>query len=376
MTALHFAVVHDHDSMIPLLVKAGMKVNATMSDSRHKPHKDMRDIQVKNFTPLHLAALHGSGKITSLLLQEGANLEALAGSYNVTPLHVAAAFNHVGPVKELLAKGAKVNAQDEMGDTPLHIAMQKGSNEVIKPLVLGGADMKLKNNSDKSVSSYIGTSEVSLSSQIAVIEATGAEDHREFLLRLQNPNLKATHLAGVIKEKWTDCPQFGLLTQEDEASVYVMIHQAHDHTKDNQMQRIGFVVVGSTPSQYILPSWKVNLIDYGKSDAYKCTLRKNEQVNICPYSKLPEACGPVTLIVLSESPVEVKQLKQWKFELSLPGEWNEQTSGGSIQFEKDWTRNPMYVVTMPEGKETIDFRVHLEQAQEAADMTPFSVRRD
>ncbi len=71
--------------------------------------------------------------------------------------------------------------------------------------------------------------------------------------------------------------------------------------------------------------------------------------------------------------MKVRQLQHWKYELSLCGEWTDQTAGGSIQYEKEWTKNPMFVLTLPNHEKPIEVFVHLEQAQEAADITPFSV---
>jgi len=63
-----------------------------------------------------------------------------------TNLHFAAKNGHIRMVKQLVKKGANVNAIDSYGETPLHEA---SSVDVVKFLIENGADNTIKNNMDQ-----------------------------------------------------------------------------------------------------------------------------------------------------------------------------------------------------------------------------------
>jgi ankyrin repeat protein len=63
-----------------------------------------------------------------------------------TPLHVAAAVGNKGAVELLLAKGADANAKDQLGKTPLHWAAAGGQKEVAELLIAKGADILFEYN--------------------------------------------------------------------------------------------------------------------------------------------------------------------------------------------------------------------------------------
>ncbi len=92
----------------------------------------MRD--KKNDELLRQAAKRGDVEATNLLLQQGANIDA-ADNSGETPLHIAA-FNSSSEVgRVLLERGANIEAADKAGWTPLHYAAQKGHSEVVKVLL-------------------------------------------------------------------------------------------------------------------------------------------------------------------------------------------------------------------------------------------------
>ena len=108
------------------------------------------DVNVRNspgWTPLHLAAHAGYFDIAVLLLNSGANPDAVPAD-NSTPLHYAAQSGqeYFKIVQELLEKWANPDAKDTSGLTPLHKAVKRQSFEVVKRLLESGADTSTPDN--------------------------------------------------------------------------------------------------------------------------------------------------------------------------------------------------------------------------------------
>ena len=91
------------------------------------------------------AALNNELEEARQLIARGANVEAV-DTTGQTPLHYAVRGDKA--VAELLiAKGAKVDAKDNTGATPLHNAvLSSGTLEVIDLLIAKGADINAKNS--------------------------------------------------------------------------------------------------------------------------------------------------------------------------------------------------------------------------------------
>ena len=95
------------------------------------------------FTALHLAAFFGQPAAVRLLLERGADVNAVATSEQigpVQPLHSAAAARQLACARLLIEHGADVNARQAGGYTPLHEAAGNGDTELARLLLAAGAD--------------------------------------------------------------------------------------------------------------------------------------------------------------------------------------------------------------------------------------------
>ena len=92
------------------------------------------------FTPLHLAAFFAQPAAVALLLEQGADVGAVARNpMQVQPLHSAVAGRDIESVRLLLAAGADPDARQHGGWTPLMAARQHGDAEVERLLLDYGA---------------------------------------------------------------------------------------------------------------------------------------------------------------------------------------------------------------------------------------------
>ncbi len=147
MTPLHWTAFMGHLEITRLLLDRGANINALTDD---------------NWAPLYFAARRGHLEVVRLLALLGADVEARDNSGR-TPTDVAinqniknylrvifpasmklltaAAENNIIDLKNAIAHGADVNAFDKNGNTPLHFAAQQGNWQAIYALLVGGADV-------------------------------------------------------------------------------------------------------------------------------------------------------------------------------------------------------------------------------------------
>jgi ankyrin repeat protein len=134
-TLLHKAAKNGHTEVVTLLLDRGADINAINCDGS---------------TPLHKAASNGHTEVVRLLLDKGADINAPSRDGS-TPLHYAASDGHTEVVTLLLDRGADINAIAEEGadavegDTPLHKAAKNGHTEVVTLLLDRGADINAIN---------------------------------------------------------------------------------------------------------------------------------------------------------------------------------------------------------------------------------------
>ncbi|KAJ2979724.1 hypothetical protein NQ176_g3080 [Zarea fungicola] len=84
--------------------------------------------------------MYAQKAIVTLLLDKGAKIEARDELYQ-TPLMLAASNGNYVVVRLLVDKGAEVNARDRFGQTPLYCAAASGDETVVQILLDAGADI-------------------------------------------------------------------------------------------------------------------------------------------------------------------------------------------------------------------------------------------
>ena len=96
-------------------------------------------------TPLDYACLSESGEAVKLLIAAGGDPNHVTEEGNMTPLISATVLENTDIVKALVENGAKVNWQDDNGDTALMYAVYNFSYKSAKILIDAGADPYLAN---------------------------------------------------------------------------------------------------------------------------------------------------------------------------------------------------------------------------------------
>ena len=93
----------------------------------------------RGYTALHYAAMFDNTEMIAALVKAGARVDAHDRLGN-TPLLLAAVHRRNAAARRLIAAGADVNAQNHDGMTPLMVAAEHGDLELVRFLLAHGAD--------------------------------------------------------------------------------------------------------------------------------------------------------------------------------------------------------------------------------------------
>lgn len=132
-TALHLCCEYDQHNCLSVILS--MPSSATCLEIRN----------YEGLSPLHLAVLQGHKHLARMLLDAGADINAMDIKSGQSPLMHAVESNNVDMVHFLIENRCDVNSQSYSGNTALHSACGRGQVETVRLLLKSGADSSLKN---------------------------------------------------------------------------------------------------------------------------------------------------------------------------------------------------------------------------------------
>jgi ankyrin len=133
-SAIHLAVIHGQDKITRWLIDNGVCVNITNS---------------KGITPLLYATRYGYTNLVQTLVENGANVNCHTSCLNnATPLHIAVLKNNEDVIKTLLKSGADPTLFCSYNQTPLHWASAYGNLQSLKIMETYGADLSIQMNDE------------------------------------------------------------------------------------------------------------------------------------------------------------------------------------------------------------------------------------
>jgi ankyrin repeat protein len=159
-SAVLLAVYCGHPEMVPLFVEHGARLDFFESCAAGDRGRALglleidpsliRQFAADGYHGLGLAVFFGHLELAEALLARGADINAAsANPQKLAAIHAAAARSNVSMVRMLLARGAKADAVQAGGFTPLHAAAFHGSREIVELLFSHGADPAIRSADGK-----------------------------------------------------------------------------------------------------------------------------------------------------------------------------------------------------------------------------------
>lgn len=165
-TPLHLAVITQQVNMVEVLLQAEADPAALDRNGQTALHLcceyDQADclslllshpssstcLEIRNYeglTPLHLAVLRSHKDLATMLLNAGADINAMDIKSGQSPLMQAVESNNANMVHFLIENSCDVNSQSYSGNTALHCACGRGQVDTVRLLLKNGADSSVKN---------------------------------------------------------------------------------------------------------------------------------------------------------------------------------------------------------------------------------------
>ncbi|TGJ64875.1 hypothetical protein EYR41_008883 [Orbilia oligospora] len=147
-TAVYHAIKNDHLDIVRLTSYD----SAEFSELLISDGADINALNSSHHTPLMLACLHGFLATVKVLLKHRPKLE-LEDLLGYTALHLSASGGQYDITKLLLEDGggsvANISMRDKTGNTPLHLALKQDHPTVVELLIQKGSDIGAKTDLDE-----------------------------------------------------------------------------------------------------------------------------------------------------------------------------------------------------------------------------------
>lgn len=211
-TPLHAAIVQGHVDVVRFLVSKGADVESGFgSDGATsfyvackfgvveiarilQPHLQNHSKPKQNgMTPAHVAAQNGHIEIIDFLASFGPDIFHTLSDSGSTPLHLAAHQQQEAMVEKLISLGSSVDVFDDLGWSPIHVALQGQNTNILRMLIKAPFY-----RSDELVEKINRTLEELIQSRQTMIREpfhsiiTNRSDITETLVRLFRVNVKKT----------------------------------------------------------------------------------------------------------------------------------------------------------------------------------------
>ncbi|XP_035185421.1 ankyrin repeat domain-containing protein 42 isoform X3 [Oxyura jamaicensis] len=99
----------------------------------------------QNYTSVHEAVKAGDVEQLASMIKSGAGINEVDLVHKFTPLHCAA---HSGSLEALLINGANLEARDDRGCTPSHLAAAHGQSYTLQTILQSGANANVSDRND------------------------------------------------------------------------------------------------------------------------------------------------------------------------------------------------------------------------------------
>ncbi|XP_040181757.1 E3 ubiquitin-protein ligase MIB2 isoform X3 [Rana temporaria] len=190
-TPLHYAITADYRSIIEILTEvpnidftvqnqqgfnllhhSALKGNVLAVQKILERARQLVDSKKEDgFTALHLATLNNHQEVVEILVKEGRCDVNLRNNRNQTPLHLAVTHGYINLVQLLVTEGGDVNAEDEDGETPMHIVLVQQHLTSLEPEGVGSAMLnKLQ------ATGLLGSTELNVGTAISCFLALSGAD--------------------------------------------------------------------------------------------------------------------------------------------------------------------------------------------------------